>query len=910
MRIFLSYGHDDNEPIVLRIKADLEKPENGGHECWFDKSGIKAGDDWRRAITDGIKNSQSVLSFLSRHACREWQENGQRKQGVCLDELAIAVGHRGAKLHTVLIENQNEPDQFNVPLFVNGIQYLDMHEWREKQDQGSLIYETWYAEKFAEIKRIVNSPENAKFSGEIENLSEQLQPLDNASRIGELMSNDFVGREWLKADVVDWLNNKPKERVFCLTGEPGFGKSAFAASLAYQNSPEVIAAHFCQYNQPNFSDPRRVICSIAFQIATRLPDFRSHLIETLREMKINNLDDIDKKELTADELFQKFITDSAYRTIDGGRLRHLVIIDALDESGNPLVELLARCQNQIPQWLAFFVTSRPNDNAVRQHLKMLNPHYQDVADEHNQADAKTWITQWVDGLKVSTQNKRIIIETLLNVSQGNFIYLHTFKKMVNEGQLLIDQVDSYPEGLDSLYFTFFGRQFKDLECYRQWQAPLLRLIVAAQQPLPLNLARNVLVLGKEDWRIKVVAPLGSLFKLSGDTSNESIEPFHKSIRDWLGNPTRAGDFYVDEDEGHLILGKALWDEFCLEGENLSDYGAIALPYHLLRLEKSELKNLIQNENVWKEHRSACQNIMRGNFKRLKGKPRLVLNSAETWWRFILMVDESTFGDANLRTAHSLCALAEVLNRTKQYVEAEIYFRRALGIKKNEGTNSTHMADCLKSSVRPLDHSPLPLDASRLFKPLAGPPLSQLELLQLLQKRLVGFSPPFERSPLPLRADVKGNLYQRILNSLANNLMKQKRYAEAIAYGLEASSSSVDERCLRTLAECLGEWWKDDDTHWDENKERNALAIDSSWNRDKHLNALATEEENYLRQLIKIYEERLSSLSISHHADHYYLRRLSETLEKLMWNLYAQGRDDEAKICEERFIEIRKSIVRF
>jgi len=35
LRIFLSYGHDANEPLVRRIKADLEER---GHDVWFDKT--------------------------------------------------------------------------------------------------------------------------------------------------------------------------------------------------------------------------------------------------------------------------------------------------------------------------------------------------------------------------------------------------------------------------------------------------------------------------------------------------------------------------------------------------------------------------------------------------------------------------------------------------------------------------------------------------------------------------------------------------------------------------------------------------------------------------------------------------------------------------------------------------------
>src|SRR5436309_124758 len=64
LRIFLSYGHDPNEELVRRIKADLEKR---GHDVWFDKNEIKFGDEWRRSITEGIVDSHRILSFLSKH---------------------------------------------------------------------------------------------------------------------------------------------------------------------------------------------------------------------------------------------------------------------------------------------------------------------------------------------------------------------------------------------------------------------------------------------------------------------------------------------------------------------------------------------------------------------------------------------------------------------------------------------------------------------------------------------------------------------------------------------------------------------------------------------------------------------------------------------------------------------------
>jgi hypothetical protein len=116
LRIFLSYGHDRNEQLVRRIKADLEKR---GHDVWFDKSEIKFGDDWRRSITEGITGSHKFVSFLSKYSTRD--------PGVCLEEIAIAIGVKGGNIQTILVESERE---VNPPPSISHIQWLDMHDWK------------------------------------------------------------------------------------------------------------------------------------------------------------------------------------------------------------------------------------------------------------------------------------------------------------------------------------------------------------------------------------------------------------------------------------------------------------------------------------------------------------------------------------------------------------------------------------------------------------------------------------------------------------------------------------------------------------------------------------------------------------------------------------------------------------
>ncbi|MCC6795286.1 MAG: toll/interleukin-1 receptor domain-containing protein [Candidatus Hydrogenedentes bacterium] len=66
LRIFLSYGHDDNEELVRRIKGDLEAR---GHDVWFDKSpeegkGIRVAD----ILVTPCGSRNGVLSF-----CHEYR---------------------------------------------------------------------------------------------------------------------------------------------------------------------------------------------------------------------------------------------------------------------------------------------------------------------------------------------------------------------------------------------------------------------------------------------------------------------------------------------------------------------------------------------------------------------------------------------------------------------------------------------------------------------------------------------------------------------------------------------------------------------------------------------------------------------------------------------------------------------
>jgi hypothetical protein len=580
LRIFLSYGHDHNEELVRMIKTDLEKR---GHDVWFDKNEIKFGDDWRRSITENILNSNRVLSFLSKYSTRD--------PGVCRDEIAIAIGVKGGNIQTILVETEQEVQP---PVNIGHIQWLDMHDWQQKKAINEEDWKQWYEAKLAEIVKVVESDETRRFAGEIEKLNEYLKPIKSDARISGLLSKGFYGREWLFDAVENWrsgvlptkvvdihlseIKNPKSEisnpsRLFWIMGDPGVGKSAFAAQLTHKRGDTIIAAQFCEWDKPDHRDARRVVCSIAFQLATRLPDYRKLLL-TLPE-----INELDRKD--ASELFDYLLANPLKSVINGGRERHLIIIDALDEAGesgrNPLVEMLARNVHHLPDWLGIVVTSRPEFD-VKTPFQALNPYPLDTKSESNKADICAYLNNKLATKLQNQPNPDSLVSQILEKSEGVFLYAERFCEDVNQGNISLEQPDQFPLGLGGIFAQYFQRQFPDLDKFRKEIRPALRAILAAREPLPLEILQKLFNWEDEELR-DFIHILGSLFPVTKTTDSETIKPYHKSLADWLGDESKAGSYFVSEMEGHRILS-----EFCNFHWQIGDeFSLTNLVYHLHHL---------------------------------------------------------------------------------------------------------------------------------------------------------------------------------------------------------------------------------------------------------------------------------------------------------------------------------------
>ncbi len=554
-RVFLSYWRRDTEPLVERIERDLRA---AGHDPWRDRAEIKFTDSWRQSILQGLQESRLVLAFLSPHAVAEG--------GVCLDELALALG----TTHVPIVPLLCAPEETTrIPPSIGHIQWLDMKDWQTHWKTKT--WDRWYAPKLKAILAQLADPTHQSFTGEIADLREWLDPFLHAAAIAPLI-RDFEGRSWLVDRVNDW-RTKDQRRIFHLTGNPGTGKSAFSAWMTHFARANVVGLNLCEFGNEHRSDARRVIRTLAFLIATRLPDYRAALIKA----RSRDPKGVRIEKMGALALFDALLSEPLAVLIDGGRVhdRFVLVLDALDETrdargDSELAEVLNAKVGTLPPWMSVVATSRPEMTLSPDHGGVArvelgigaaaDPHAEDIA-----VYARAWFASFGE----------TVVRRVIDRSEGNFLYLRLLRDAVRDRDNPLDPAagDGPPRGLSDLYRRFFRRQFPDDAAYERVR-PLMEVMTAASRPVPLAFLRRLF----PDWQdvptqTRILHSLGSLFRRADD----ALSPFHGSVRDFLADPDQSrAAFVVSVEKGRARLARALWDDFLASpGDILQDPFALA-----------------------------------------------------------------------------------------------------------------------------------------------------------------------------------------------------------------------------------------------------------------------------------------------------------------------------------------------
>jgi hypothetical protein len=301
----------------------------------------------------------------------------------------------------------------------------------------------------------------------------------------------FIRRDWLAAALQEKLE-KPGTSFVLLTAQPGAGKSAFMAQLAYDH-PEW-PRYFIRHDQRTVLadvSTKSLLLRIGYQLAARKPELFA--TEQLRLSVIQRVGEVAHegevigatvKRLIASPFYQKVVRIQQQVGTNHGKVvglqveelvvetrllkpedllelaliypalalrrispteRIVILIDALDEiryqqAASNILDLLANC-DRLPENVRFVLTSRPRDEALKYFCEKQALYLSELEINAENAHVKHDIKEFVTGLI----NEDVVAQLLAETARGAkpFAELVTEKARGNLGYL-----DALARGID------------------------------------------------------------------------------------------------------------------------------------------------------------------------------------------------------------------------------------------------------------------------------------------------------------------------------------------------------------------------------------------------------------------------------------------------------------------------------
>lgn len=626
-KVFLSYGHDGNQPLVDEIYKALKER---GHIPWIDYTEIKVGNEWRLKITHGINDSKFFLSCLSNHSVRV--------PGVCLDEIAIALSQKSCRIFTILLE-----ENVSVPNSISNIQWLDMRDWRVHYEIGGNDWKQWFASKIKFIFEAIEDPENTKYAGDIDILQAKLNPVSMDLKMKLILQDNLFGRKWLLEEIESFVNNDSRS-IFWLAGAPGSGKSAFAAMMS--NYLGICAAvHFCQWDKIETLDARNIIKSLAFQIACSVVDYRERLIVILK-----TFDSID---FSPESLLEKLLVEPLTTLIDGGREKICIVIDAVDElekDNFEFAKMLNRMLSEFPSWIKFVITSR-FDERLKNVLSHYSHHIFSLDGERNLDDIKLFVSN-------KLQDKKLI-DIVCDKSNGSFLLAREYVRILEDNNYNIASIDCINGAISDLYGSTFGRLFDkiDYALYRN----LLEICLSSREPLTPELVSDVL--GISECEIyNIINKLSSLIAILPYKNKSIIQPKHKTLIDWLSS-SAADRFRLDLGHGNKVLMTFCINKLISTADELDEYVVKHGTYYLNE------KNI--NEALSLEDKRRALSKLVSNAHRY-GYKIIERTALDLWSHLCNTTDiEQLMAELDYATRFAPAQINDLCNSAKELIEEEL-----------------------------------------------------------------------------------------------------------------------------------------------------------------------------------------------------------------------------------------------
>ncbi len=427
----------------------------------------------------------------------------------------------------------------------------------------------------------------------------------------EKSTADFVGRRWVRTAVDDFLK-AASPRCFLLLGEPGCGKTAFAADLikrrGYPHHFIGLGSQTDQRGSLDWRDPVRFAESVGYQLVCDYggwimswEDWGISVKQEVTELEgLLTAADVesfkatprpaDKPVLTVEQRTKRFGPAAAmigvyienFQIDVEGVVRQLlmiplrniaqrwphvqivVVVDGLDEAeyySDPLRNIFKLLPNSsLPGNVRFVLASDPGEHLTSGFKKQTQTFWMSE-DETGKRDPRTiqdaadFVSELVREESVAEMLARnrikpeLLAEKVAAASQGNFLYLHHYATGLREGDEALLDLKVLPSGLSGIYADFLAK-IKERREDVLWDA--------AYKPVlgTLAVAREALppkrIAGfsqvKRGTVGTILQTLRQFLDSVGSIADRRFRIYHRSFGKWLISDENLD--YIDGQEAH------------------------------------------------------------------------------------------------------------------------------------------------------------------------------------------------------------------------------------------------------------------------------------------------------------------------------------------------------------------------
>jgi hypothetical protein len=425
---------------------------------------------------------------------------------------------------------------------------------------------------------------------------------------------DFTGRDWLFECIDNWLALQ-SERFFILTGDVGIGISAISTKLIQRNN--ITAYHFCKNGDVETTKSSNILRSLATQLEN-LPGYGHALASTVRpvdlQAEVNYLES-----MTESEIVKLYIDNLAPNdpeneleilfsrpliTLQPQTNNLVILIDSLYEAGitgdENIIRLLAKLANlNLPDWVRFILTSRPNDPLLGE-LSAVTPLYIESTSQENLTDIWQYVEKCLKQRYFQEMLDKVPVTSgalsscIVSHAKGNFLYT---KLLINNiTQESLSDLEALPNNIDDIYHHFLTSiNINKREKYQL----ILNIMVIAQQPLTQEQLRNFTHIDINDLSdyLKEISQLLYI-------NNETYTIFHQSLREYLLDKKRSGNLWCNAGLYHNLIidyykQKTAWEE--IDFQKFDKYGLLYLVRHLDAAKRvDEVYTILTSSSKWME----------------------------------------------------------------------------------------------------------------------------------------------------------------------------------------------------------------------------------------------------------------------------------------------------------------------